>query len=129
MDIQLSIQVVPTDEGIMLLADANDDYSLMCNALRHEYEGEYSYIIPSSEKMDYLYTTGTYDPSILSSRSLIVTGSDSSLYRQPYSDIELVRWCNKIEHHFDCMKVQFKRILDRQDSDILQAKLEALIIQ
>jgi hypothetical protein len=129
MDVELSIQVVPTDEGTMLLAQANKDYSLMYNALMHEYEGEYSYIIPSSNKMNYLFTVGTYDPSILASRNLVLDGACFSLYRQPYSDVEIGKWCSKIEHHFECMQIQFKKILDRQNSDKHDAELEALIIQ
>jgi len=128
-DVQLSIQVVPCDEGVMVLAEANEDYVRMIDALRNEYGGEYDYIVPADDKDSYLYTTGVYDASILASRHLLHTLFHHSLYRQPYSEVEIGKWFAKIEHHFECMKVQFKNILSRQDSDRHAAKLEELIIQ
>lgn len=118
MAVELGIKLVPTDEGIMMLAEANEEYVDMIVCLRTEYDGEYSYVVPTQED-EHLYLTNTTstDQSVFSNPRLLSRNVMNKVYRQPYSESELEKWCLKAEMRLSEMISTYKSVLERMNTD------------
>ena len=116
MDIELSIQLVPTDMGIVLLARTNDRYKEMVRALNLEFDGEYSYVVPDDDPLESLITPEYVDLSIFGHRDL--DEGKSLVYKYPYSERELARWIHVAEQKFMKMKEAYAEIQQRLTSEL-----------
>jgi hypothetical protein len=112
LDIELSIQLVPTDKGLMLLANANDNYKTMVQQLRTQHDGEFEFCLPRQGKDNHLIDEMRADLSVMSMEedSRLYKGGVVLLYEQPYSEPELDSWCIKATNQFKQMKQEFRRL-------------------
>ena len=118
MVVELGIKLVPTDEGIMMLAEANKEYVDMIACLRTEYDGEYNYVVPIQEDEHlYLINTTSTDQSVFGHSRLLSRGVMHRVYRQPYSEKELEKWCLRAESRLNEMISTYKIVLDRMNTD------------
>lgn len=118
MDIELNIQLVPTDKGVVLLARSNDRYKHMVSTLNVVFEGEYSYVIPYADRREILISTEQVDLSILGEEG--IDRGVSYLYEYPYSERELNRWCDSAQHKFTEMKETYGLVQKRMESEFAE---------
>ncbi len=109
MNIELSVIITPTDQGVRVLGSCNKDYMDMIQRLDDlTDEGRLpNYTVPRARQKSQLYfNDGTVDYSVLK----YVTGKGEAmlLYRQPYSEQSLKRIVHELGRRYDTLKEYYK---------------------
>ena len=126
MDIELNIQLVPTDVGIVLLAKSNGGYKNMVDSLSREFDGDYAYVIPNEDQHDSLINPEYVDLSIFGLRD--VDDGKSLVYEDPYSERELARWIYVADQKFTKMKEFYVEIQQRLTSELEEQESEEVLL-
>ena len=109
LNVELEIQLIPTDKGVRLLASCNEDYKVMLNTLTAS--DEFHYVVPSSRSDSMIiYPNGEVNMSILN--KVLKHGNETVLYSQPYSDVELERTILILNGKFKDMKKCYQEMIE-----------------
>lgn len=112
MNIELSVIITPTDQGVRVLGSCNKDYKDMIQRLDDlTDEGHLpNYTVPRARQKSQLYfADGTVDYSVLKYVTVSNDQSAMLLYRQPYSEQSLKRTVHELGRRYDTLKEYYKR--------------------
>ena len=110
LNVELDIQLIPTDKGVRLLASCNEGYKVMTNSLLAD--EEFQYVLPehSRNRQLIIYPDGEVNISIM--KELAERPNITMLYSQPYSKSELDKVILILNGKFKDMKKCYQEMIE-----------------